>query len=389
MKSNKLVAMCMLYFVTSAAFAGADQKPKAPEPTIHIIRCSIDKVNQCLAQEAASGYVATHVAATIMDRPRTAASAGYGLMSSEDPVLVTQKSNGPKRQTIAIIDDLAKREAQINQAGSAGMRMVPQQLAVLRSWSAGVPQGGFGVARSSGGGVSVDGYAILFEEAQPSTRFEYKVIDTMDSAMSGKLKQLVAEGYRAVSIAAPSTLVLERSSGNTSKVDEYRMLRGSDVQRLGSELAKVAGEGLRVLSAAGSTTGLQTLVLLDRATDEESKIDYQVHSSYGAPELEKKLNDAVQNGYSPVLGGILPIITKATGRFDIPTPPQRVELIVGKNASPSYSAFKVLAAFAKDSQAGLDAAVSDGYRFVEFVSVMDGNFIVLGRPAQAAAFSKN
>src|SRR5260370_27073822 len=131
----------------------------------------MEKVKWWIAEECASGYAAIHIARTVTDRVRSTASPGYGLMSSEDPVLVMQKSNVPKRQTVAIIDDLAKREPQLNQAGVVGMRLLPNQIAVLRSWRGGVSEGRFGVVRTSAGGVSVDGYAILFEKGRASTRF--------------------------------------------------------------------------------------------------------------------------------------------------------------------------------------------------------------------------
>lgn len=385
----RIVALILLHFAALAAAAGADQKPKQADSPIHLIPCSIEKVNQCLAQESASGYAAIHIATTVMDRVRGTASPGYRLMSSEDPVLVTQKSNLPKRQTVAIIDDLAKREPQLNQAGAVGMRLIPNQIAVLRSWRGGVSEGGFGVVRSSAGGVSVDGYAILFEEVLPSARFEYRVVDVADRAVSEKLKRLVSEGYRAVAIVAPAILVMERRSEDVSKIDEYRILQGVDAQHVGSELTKATIDGFRVVSTGASTTGLRTLVLLEHVADDKRKTEYQVLSSYGARELEKQLNETAQEGYSPVLGGILPTITRERNDRGMTTPPQRVELIVGRTAAPKYAAFKVLNAFGRDLQPTLDAALRDGYEFVEFVGVMNDNFVILGHPAQSPAAGKN
>ena len=380
---------CMLLFSALVATAGAGQKPTNTDSPIHLISCSIEKVNQCLAQESASGYVAIHIATTVMDRPRGTSSPGYGLVRSEDPVLVTRKSDAPKRQTVAIIDDLAKRETQLNQAGAAGMRLLPNQIAVLRSWSGGVSGGGgFGVLRSSRGGVSVDGYAALFEEVTPSTRFEYRIVDIADKAVSEKLRKLVSEGYRSVAIVAPAILVMERRAGDVSKLDEYRILQGLYVQHVGSELTKATVDGFRVATTGASTTGLLTLVLLEHLADDKRKIEYQVFSSYGARELERHLNETTQEGYSPVAGGILPITTSEGNDRGMTTPPQRVELIVSKT-DPKYAAFKVLNAFGRDLQPTLDAALREGYEFVEFVGVMNENFVILGRQAQSSAAGKN
>ena len=71
------------------------------------------------------------------------------------------------------------------------------------------------------------------------------------------------------------------------------------------------------------------------------------------------------------------------------TPPQRVELIFAKTAAPRHTAFKVLNAIGKDSQPTLDTVLRDGYEFVEFVGLMNANFVILGHPAQSSAVSKN
>jgi hypothetical protein len=386
--AERIVTLILLLFAALVAPAGAGQKPTSADSPIHLISCSIEKVNQCLAQESASGYVAIHIAATVIDRPRSTGSPGFGLVSSEDPVLVTRKSNVPKRQTVAIIDDLAKRETQLNQAGAAGMRLLPNQIAVLRSWTGGVSEGGFGVVRSSPGGVSVDGYAALFEEVTPSARFGYRVVDVADKAVSEKLKRLVSEGYRSVAIVAPAILVMERRAEDVSTIDEYRILKGVDAQHVGSELTKATVDGFRVVTTGASTTGLLTLVLLEHVADDKGKIEYQVFSSHGARELERQLNETAQRGYSPVSGGILPIITRERNDRGMTTPPQRVELIVGRTG-PKHTAFKVLNAFGRDLQPTLDAALGDGYEFVEFVGVMNENFVILGHQAQSSAAGKN
>ena len=224
------------------------------------------------------------------------------------------------------------------------MRLLPNQIAVLRSWNGGVSEEGFGVRRTLAGGVSVDGYAILFEEVPPPTRFEYRVVNVADRAVSEKLKRLVSEGYRAVAIVAPAILVMERRSEDVSKIDEYRILQSVDAQHVGSELTKATIDGFRVARAGASTTGLRTLVLLEHVADDKRKVEYEVFSSYGRRELEKQLNETTQEGYSPVLGGVLPIID-----LGMRTPPQRVELIVGKTAAPKYAAFKVLNALVRTS----------------------------------------
>ena len=95
-----------------------------------------------------------------------------------------------------------------------------------------------GVRRTSAGGVSVDGYAILFEEVPPPTRFEYRVVNVADRAVSEKLKRLVSEGYRAVAIVAPAILVMERRSEDVSKIDEYRILQSVDAQHVAPNLRK-------------------------------------------------------------------------------------------------------------------------------------------------------
>jgi len=50
----------------------------------------------------------------------------------------------------------------------------------------------------------------------------------------------------------------------------------------------------------------------------------------------------------------------------------------------NYSAFKVLNAFGKDFQSKLDAAVGDGYEFVQFVDVTNDSFLILGHPARSS-----
>ena len=42
-------ALILLHFAALAAAADADQKPKNADSPIHLIPCSIEKVNQCLA----------------------------------------------------------------------------------------------------------------------------------------------------------------------------------------------------------------------------------------------------------------------------------------------------------------------------------------------------
>src|SRR5260221_5990103 len=118
--AERIITFVLLLFSALVAAAGTGQKPTNTDSPIHLISCSIEKVNQCLAQESASGYVAIHIATTVMDRQRGTSRSGYGFVRSEDPVLVMKKSDAPKRQTVAIIDDLAKRETQLNQAGAAG-----------------------------------------------------------------------------------------------------------------------------------------------------------------------------------------------------------------------------------------------------------------------------
>jgi hypothetical protein len=371
MKSaGRILALILILFTALVATAGADHNPRNSGSPIHLISCTIEKVNQCLAQEATSGYAAIHIAATIMDRPRNNSSPGYGIFRSEDPVLVTRKSNVLKRQTVAIIDDLAKREQQLNQAGAAGMRLLPNEVAVLRSW---------------GGGVSVEGYAALFEEVTPAARFEYRVVDVADKAVAEKLKELLFEGYRSVAFVAPAIIVMERGAENVSKIDEYRVLQGFDAQHVGSELTKAATPGFRVVTAGVSSSGLLTTALLEHVAGDKQNIEYQVFSGYNARELERKLNETAQQGYSPVPGGILPIATSRTDFRGMTPPPQRVELIIGKPAAQKYSAFKVLNAFGKDLQSKLDTALRDGYEFVEFVGVTNDNFVILGHPAQPSA----
>jgi hypothetical protein len=386
----RIAGLMLLSFVALAANTSADRNPGNTGSPIHMIPCSIEKVNECLAQESASGYVAIHIATIIKDRPRSKGSGGFGLVSSEDPVLVTQRSNVPKRQTVAIIDDLAKREPQLNQAGAIGMRLLPSEIAALRSWSAGASEGGgFGLVRDgSAGGVSVDGYAILLEEV-PAKRFEYKIVDVADKAAPGKLKKLVSERYRAIAIVAPAILVMERGSENVSKVDEYRILQDADAQHLGPELTKAAVDGFRIVTTGASTTGVRTLVLLERVADDKRSTEYQVFSSYDARELEKQLNEAAQKGYSPVPGGIVPTITQEGNDRGMTTPPQRVEVVVGKTVGLRYATFKVLNFFGKDTPQTIDTAMRDGYEFVEFVGLMNDNLVILGHSASSSAPNKD
>ena len=255
-----LILLCLKVLVPSA---NADQKSKATESPIHLITCRIEKISECLAQEASSGYVAIHVAATVMDRPRSATttSPGFGIWRSEDPVLITMKSSTPKRQTVAIIDDLGKREQQLNQAGATGMRLLPNEIAPLRSWA---------------GAVSVDGYTALFEEVTPRTQFEYKIVDVSDRAAADTLKKLLNEHYRSVAFVPPAIAVMERGSDNASQIDEYQVLQGLDAQHLGPELAKAAIPGFRVVTAGVSPSGLLTTVLLEHLVDDSQKMEYQV-----------------------------------------------------------------------------------------------------------------
>ena len=387
--AERIITFVLLLFSALVAAAGTGQKPTNTDSPIHLISCSIEKVNQCLAQESASGYVAIHIATTVMDRQRGTSRSGYGFVRSEDPVLVMKKSDAPKRQTVAIIDDLAKRETQLNQAGAAGMRLLPNQIAALRSWSGGVSGGGgFGAVKTSSGGASVDGYAALFEEVAPSMRFEYRIVDLADKTVLEKLRKLVLEGYRSVAIVAPAILVMERGAGDVMKVDEYRIFQGPDVKHISSELTKATADGFRVATTGASTTGLLTIVLLEHLAVAERKIEYQVFSIYGARELEKQLNAAAQEGYSPVAGGILPITTREGNDRGMTTPPERVELIVSKT-DPKYASFKVLNAFGKDLQPMLDGALKEGYEFVQFVGVMNENFVILGHRAQPSATHEN
>lgn len=386
---GRIAGLMLLSVIALAAGNSADQNPGNAGSAIHMVPCSIEKANDCLAQESASGYVAIHIATIIKDHPRRKGSGGFGLVSSEDPVLVTQRSTVPKRQTIAIIDDLAKREPQLNQAGAVGMRLLPSEIAALRSWSAGASEGGgFGVVRdSSAGGVSVDGYAILLEEV-PTKRFEYKIVDISDKTASGKLKKLVSEGYRAIAIVAPAILVMERGSENVSKVDEYRILQDADAQHLGPELTKAAVDGFRIVTAGASSTGLRTLVLLERVADDKRSTEYQAFSSYDARDLEKQLNEAAQKGYSPVPGGIVPTITREGNDRGMTTPPQRVEVVVGKTAGPRYATFKVFNSFGKDTPPTIDTAMRDGFEFMEFVGLMNDNLVILGHPASPSEPNK-
>lgn len=387
--ANRTFLLFSLLIAALAATANAGQKPASADSSIHLVSCSVEKVNQCLAQESASGYVVVHIATTVVDRPRATPSPGYGLVRSEDPVLVTRKSDVAKRQTVAIIDDLAKRETQLNQAGAAGMQLLPNQIAVLRSWRGGASGGGgFGVVRNTPGGVSVDGYAALFEQVTPLARFEYRIVDVADKAVSEKLKTLLSDGYRSVAIVAPAILVMERRVGDMSKTDEYRILQGLDAQHIAPELAKATGDGFRIVSAGVSTTGLLTHVLLEQVPGDKGRVEYRVSSTYGAQELEKQLNDTAQAGYSPVMGGILPVITREGSDRGMTTPPQRVELIVG-NTGPTFSGFKVLNAFGKDQQAKIGAAIQDDYEFMELVGLMNENFVILGRQTKPPADGKN
>lgn len=249
------------------------------------------------------------------------------------------------------------------------MRLLPNEIVVLRSWS---------------GGVSVDGYAALFEEV-PASRFDYRVVDVADRAVSENLKKLLSEGYRSVAFVASAIIVMERGTENLPKIDEYRVLQGFDAQHVGSELTKAATPGFRVVTAGVSNSGLLTTLLLGHVADDKQNIEYQVFSGYNARELERKLNETAPQGYSPVSGGILPITTSKMNYRGMTEPPPRVQLIVGKPATQNYSAFKVLNAFGRDLQSKLDAAVRDRYEFVQFVGVTNDNFVVLGHPAQSPA----
>lgn len=361
-----LSVIALLCAVPSAT---AEQKAKNSDSPMHVITCTIEKVNQCLLEEAAAGYTATHVATTIMNRPRSTTTAGYGIWRSEDPVLVTQKSGVPKRQTIAIIDDLAKREQHLNEAGAAGMRLLPNELAALRSWS---------------GEVSVDGYVALFEQVTPSKRFEYKVVDVTRKAAPDELKEMLAVGFRSVAFVAPAIVVLERGTENVPDFDEYRVLQAFDPQRIGTEVVKAATPGFRVVTCGVSISGLLTTVLLEHESGGTDKIEYQTYSASSSRELERKLNEGAQNGYSPVAGGILAITTTKKDYRGMTPPPQRTQVIVEKLATPKYKDFIVLSAFSKDLQSKLDVSSTDGYSFVEFVGVTNDNFVILGRPASTA-----
>ncbi len=363
---KRVSSLLILYFTALVIVASADQKAKNADSPLHLVTCRIEKVSECLAQEASAGYVAIHVAASIMDRSRSPMSnePGFGIWRSEDPVLVTMKSSTPKRQTVAIIDDLARREQQLNQAGAAGMRLLPNEITALRSWA---------------GTVSVDGYVALLEEASPLRHFEYKIVDVADKAVSDRLKILLSDGYRAVAFVPPAIIVMERGSENTSRIDEYQVLQGFDAQHVGSELTKAATPGFRVITAGISPSGMLTTVVLEHLVDDKQITEYQVFSGNSGRDLEKRLNETAQQGYSLVYGSILPINANKWGDRGMTAAPQRVCMIVGKPTAPKYSAYRVLDAFGRDHQSRLDSALKEGYEFLEFVSLATDNFIILGR----------
>ena len=336
-----------------------------------MITCKIEKVSECLNQDAGSGYVAVRVSATIMDRPRNSKGSGpgYGIWRSEDPVLITRKSNNVKQQTIAIIDDLAKREKELNQAGAQGMRLLPNQVAVLRSWS---------------GGISIDGYVALFERT-PGAHFDYKVIDVVERSVAQHLKALLSEGYRSVAFVAPEIIVMERGPDSAGKVDEYQVLQGYDTEHLGPELAKAAASGFRVMTAGVSRSGLLTTVLLEHIGDQKQIFEYQVLSAYSQRELESKLNDLANQGYSPVPAGILPINSNKFGDRGMVAAPQRVQLIAVKAVGPKYSAFRVIEAFRKQSESEIGSALQNNYDFVDFVGTANSSFIIMGQIKEATA----